>query len=159
MNELKKEGADLIICLGHLGVDDESSPNRSYDLLSNTTGIDFVIDGHSHTVMTEGENGEKIQSTGTAFENIGVIVIDQDTKSIEDNYLIPVNEDTASDEEVAKEARKIVDRVTAEYGEVFARTETDLNGDRAPQGNRDSETNLGDLITDAMLWNVSKDVN
>ena len=159
VNELKKEGADLIICLGHLGVDDESSPNRSYDLLSNTTGIDFVIDGHSHTVMTEGENGEKIQSTGTAFENIGVIVIDQDTKSIEDNYLIPVNEDTASDEEVAKEARKIVDRVTAEYGEVFARTETDLNGDRAPQGNRDSETNLGDLITDAILWTVSKDVD
>ena len=159
VNELKQEGADLIICLSHLGVDDESKPNRSYELLENTSGIDMVIDGHSHTVMTEGENGEKIQSTGTAFENIGVIVIDQDTKSIEDNYLIPVNEDTASDAEVAEAAQKIVDRVTAEYGETFARTETDLNGDRAPQGNRDSETNLGDLITDAMLWSVSKDVD
>ena len=54
---------------------------------------------------------------------------------------------------------KRTDKKDEGYWEVFARTETDLNGERAPQGNRDSETNLGDLITDAMLWNVSKDVN
>ncbi len=30
----------------------------------------------------------------------------------------------------------------------------ELNGAKAPNGNRDSETNLGDLITDAMLWKI-----
>ncbi|MDO4313127.1 MAG: bifunctional UDP-sugar hydrolase/5'-nucleotidase [Eubacteriales bacterium] len=157
VDALKGEGADIIICLAHLGVDPESAPNRSYDLTANTTGIDFVIDGHSHTVMTAGENGEKIQSTGTAFANVGVIVIDQATKSIENNYLIPVGEETVSDAAVAEAAQKIIARVDAEYGKVFAKAETELNGDKSPQGNRDSETNLGDLITDAMLWSVSQD--
>ena len=68
--------ADLVICLAHLGVDAESKPYRSYDLYSKVEGIDFIIDGHSHTVMTKGENGESIQSTGTAFANVGLIVID-----------------------------------------------------------------------------------
>lgn len=43
------------------------------------------------------------------------------------------------------------------YGEKFAVSEVALNGTKAPDGNRDSETNLGDLITDAMLWKVLKD--
>ncbi len=82
--------ADLVICLAHLGVDAESKPYRSYDLYSKVEGIDFIIDGHSHTVMTKGENGEPIQSTGTAFANVGLIVIDDATRKIEKNELLPV---------------------------------------------------------------------
>ena len=160
--------ADLVICLAHLGVDDESAPDghRSVDLYANTKGIDLIIDGHSHTVMTAGENGEPVQSTGTKFENIGVVVIDNATKAIEDRFLIPtkvmgedgetVLSELAKDEAVAAEAKKIIDRVDEEYNVVFAKSEVELNGAKAP-GNRTEETNNGDLITDALVWSVLKE--
>ena len=146
--------ADVVICLAHLGVDAESAPYRSTDLYAAVKGIDFIVDGHSHTVMTKGEKGEPIQSTGTAFANIGVIVIDDASKKIESNSLYEIKEDTAKDATVAAAAKVIVDRVDKEYGVVFAKSEVTLNGAKAPNGNRDSETNNGDLITDAMLWKV-----
>ena len=146
--------ADVVICLAHLGIDAESAPYRSTDLYAAVKGIDFIIDGHSHTVMTKGEKGEPIQSTGTAFANIGVIVIDNATKKIESNSLFEIKEDTAKDATVAAAAKTIVDRVDAEYDVVFAKSEVTLNGAKAPNGNRDSETNNGNLITDAMIWKV-----
>lgn len=149
--------ADVVICLAHLGVDGESKPYRSTDLYAAVKGIDFIIDGHSHTVMTKGENGEPIQSTGTAFANIGVIVIDDATKKIESNSLFEIKEDTAKDATVAAAAQKIIDRIDKEYGAVFAKSEVELNGAKAPNGNRDSETNNGDLITDAMVWKILQD--
>lgn len=149
--------ADVVICLAHLGVDGESKPYRSTDLYAAVKGIDFIIDGHSHTVMTKGEKGEPIQSTGTAFANIGVIVIDDATKKIESNSLFEIKEDTAKDATVAAAAQKIIDRIDKEYGAVFAKSEVELNGAKAPNGNRDSETNNGDLITDAMVWKILQD--
>ena len=146
--------ADVVICLAHLGVDAESAPYRSTDLYAAVKGIDFIIDGHSHTVMTKGEKGEPIQSTGTAFKNIGVIVIDNASKKIESNSLYEIKEDTAKDATVAAAAKVIVDRVNNEYGVKFATSKVELNGAKAPNGNRDVETNNGDLITDAMRWKV-----
>lgn len=161
-DKLKADGTDVIVVLSHLGVDSESKPNRSTDLWAGLTGVDFIIDGHSHSVMEKGDNNEPIQSTGTAFENVGVIVIDNATKKIEKNMLVKVTEDSAKDEAVAKAAQDITDAINAEYGAVFAKSEVELNGDRSYNtktdlyGNRDGETNLGDLITDSMVWSVKK---
>ena len=102
--------------------------------------------------MTSGPNGEPIQSTGTAFENIGVIVIDNETKTIEDNFLM----NTAGlsvNALIDSRAMGIIETVDAEYSTPFATSEILLNGDRAP-GNRTQQTNLGSLITDAMVWSV-----
>lgn len=145
---------DLVIGLVHLGVDGESEPNRSYDLWNNITGADFLIDGHSHTVMTAGDNGEPIQSTGTQFANIGVIEISSEGEI--SNYLVDLAAYTATDETVAAAAQAIIDEIEAVYGEVFATTEVVLNGERDP-GVRTQATNLGDLITDALVWYVTKD--
>ena len=166
--DLKAQGADIVVCLAHLGVDESSEPYTSYDLAKNVKGIDFIIDGHSHTVMTAGPNGEAIQSTGTAFANIGVITIDNATKKIVGNELKTIwhtekNADGKSvtvvdyktrDEKVAAAAKAIIDPIDKAYGEKFAVSKVELNGAKAPNGNRDSETNLGDLITDAMLWKI-----
>ncbi len=156
-----KDSADLVIGLFHLGVDVESSYNgyRSLDVLAKVNGIDFVLDGHSHDVMTVGENGEKVQSTGTQFAYVGVVVIDNATKAIEDNFLIPTSKGLMTlvkDPEVAKVAEGVIAEVDALYGAVFAKTEVLLNGAKAP-GNRTEETNMGDLITDAMVWSVIKE--
>jgi len=156
--------ADLVFGLVHLGVDAESKANgyRSVDLLSKVTGVDMLIDGHSHTVMTKGQNGESIQSTGTKFAYVGVIVIDNEAKGIEDNFLVPTYLGSSLytmngvDETVSAKSAEIIANVDAEYNSVFATSEVDLNGDKAP-GNRTQETNLGDLITDAMVWSVVKE--
>ena len=159
-------GADIVIVLTHLGVDSSSEPNTSYDLYKKVNGIDFIIDGHSHTVMTKGPEGEPIQSTGTALNNIGVITIDNATKKIKSSELIPiwhteevdgkevpVYDYTKSDETVANAAKAIIDPIDADYDQKFAESAVDLNGAKAP-GNRTEETNLGDLITDAMMWAI-----
>ena len=162
----RTDGADIVIVLTHLGVDSSSEPNTSYDLYEKVTGIDFIIDGHSHTVMTKGPEGEPIQSTGTALNNIGVITIDNATKKIESNELIPiwhteevdgkevtVYDYTKSDATVANDAKAIIDPIDDDYDQKFAESAVDLNGAKAP-GNRTEETNLGDLITDAMMWAI-----
>ena len=162
----KTAGADIVIVLTHLGVDSSSEPNTSYDLYKKVNGIDFIIDGHSHTVMTKGPEGEPIQSTGTALNNIGVITIDNATKKIESNELIPIwhteevdgkevpaYDYTKSDATVANAAKAIIDPINADYDQKFAESAVDLNGAKAP-GNRTEETNLGDLITDAMMWAI-----
>jgi len=154
VDALKEENVDLIIGLTHLGVDKESAANgyRSIDLYDKVTDIDFLIDGHSHTVMTAGENGEPIQSTGCYFANVGVVVIDNATKTIEDHFLIEAT-NLPKDADVQAAADEITTAVDAEYSAVFAKSEVLLNGERAP-GNRTEQTNLGTLITDAMVWSV-----
>ena len=156
--------ADLVIGLVHLGVDKESKLNgyRSLDLLKKVNGIDFLIDGHSHTVMTAGPEGEPIQSTGTKFEYVGVIVIDDEGKTITDHFLLPTYLGSKMyamncvDADVLTAAQKIMAEVDEEYNKVFATTEVRLNGEKAP-GNRTEETNMGNLITDAMVWSVVKE--
>ena len=145
------DSADLVICLSHLGVDGSNLPDRSVDLYENVSGLDFIIDGHSHTVMVCGPQQEPIQSTGTKLAYAGVIIIDNETKTIEDNYLVEINDTTPSDNAVAAKAQEIIDRINAKYNVVFAQSEVELTGEKAP-GNRTMETNNGDFIADAMLW-------
>ncbi|MDT3390304.1 MAG: bifunctional metallophosphatase/5'-nucleotidase, partial [bacterium] len=151
---LKKAGCDLIICIGHLGIDQESMGNRSIDVLANTKGIDFWIDGHSHSVFS-GYEGYKMQQTGIQFANIGVIIIDNKTAEIEDYYLLDTAP-IAPDPTVLALAKAIEAEVDAIWGIKFAESKVELNGEKAP-GNRDMETNNGDLITDAMLWFAASD--
>lgn len=176
IDELKSKGADVVVCISHLGVDNESEPNRSYDLYNNTTGIDVVIDAHSHTVMLNGKNGEPIQSTGTAFSNVGAIVIETDTKKIENKHLIElklkndkeeytdfnidlfylIDETRNGNKEVNDTIARIKKDIDDLYGVKFAETTVVLNGAKDP-GVRTEETNLGDLITDSMLWKATKE--
>ena len=151
---LKADGADVVIALTHLGVDSESEPNRSTDLMTKVTGVDFCIDGHSHTVMTADAENLMTQSTGTALAYVGVVVIDNTTKTIEDNGLFDLAAYENEDATVKALADKLIADVDAEYDVVFAKTEVRLNGDRDP-GNRTEETNLGNLITDSMLWAIN----
>ena len=163
VDALKADGCDYIVCLGHLGIDDESVGNRSIDLLEKVKGIDVFIDGHSHS--TEEEIAEKtnadrkvgetiLTSTGTKLENIGVVTIKDSAITTE---CVPTEGiEIPADSEIAARAAAIIAEVDAEYGTVFAKTEVTLNGEKAP-GNRTEETNLGDLITDALVWKATQE--
>ncbi len=165
VDELTKAGCDYIICLGHLGIDDETAAaaNRSIDLLEKVTGIDVFIDGHSHSTLDQiaektNENrtvgGTVVTSTGTKLANIGVVMI-KDGEITTDNISSEVIA-AAEDSEITARAAAIRAEIEKEYGAAFAASEVLLNGDKAP-GNRTEETNLGDLITDAILWYATKD--
>ena len=171
----RNEGnANIVIALGHLGVDDSSEPNCSYNVMQNVKGIDLFIDGHSHTVMTASKDNNMIQSTGTGLAYVGAIVIDNATKlqpfwmGIAVSVLVGIALTLPISSAAicaaigltglagGAAADKIISDVNAEYGKVFARTDVELNGAKDP-GNRTEETNLGDLITDSMLWAIRKD--
>ncbi len=165
VKSLQSEGCDYIICLGHLGIDDETAAtkNRSIDLLEQVNGIDVFIDGHSHSTLEEvkeatggaGKVGDTyLTSTGTKLANVGRIILDGEAITIDSVSTEGI--EAPEDSEVAKRAAAIAEEIETEYGAAFAASKVDLNGDRDP-GNRTEETNLGDLITDAMVWLVTKD--
>ena len=153
VDALEDRGADVIIALTHLGVNDETATdgNRSIDVYEHTKGIDLMIDGHSHTVMTSTKKKEPIQSTGTRFANVGVVVVEPDG-DIADRYLVSTDK-LKEDPKVEKQAKKIENRVDSLYGQVFAYSELALPGvDRQA---RVGETALGDLVADSYLWYAS----
>ena len=160
VDELTEAACDYIICLGHLGIDDETAAtaNRSIDLLEKVTGIDVFIDGHSHSTLdkiAEKTNDTRtvgdtvVTSTGTKLANIGVVTIKDETITTESVAAETIA--VAEDDEIAARAAAIRAEIDEAYGAVFATSEVLLNGEKAP-GNRTEETNLGDLITDAMVW-------
>jgi 2',3'-cyclic-nucleotide 2'-phosphodiesterase (5'-nucleotidase family) len=178
---LKAGGADVIVCLGHLGVDAESIPNRSIDLCTKVNGIDLFIDGHSHSTTAQIisainnadknniVNGAKIVSTGTALANVGMVVYDKTAKTLADS-LISAKEYNEVDADVDKVVNDRDTAVNDQYGSIKVGTsEVDLNGTQsggkgtaentgadimfpAGEGLRVSETNLGDFSADAILW-------
>ena len=152
---LEDARCDYIVCLGHLGINDGSTGNRCVDLLKAVKGIDILIDGHSENTLEEyrAAGYEKVgdtlvTSTGSKLENVGVITIADGTMKAENVCLADLTEE---DPTVAARAAAIQKEIDDDYGTVFAKTEVPLNGQRAP-GNRTQETNLGDLICDALIW-------
>ena len=157
VDELKAQGVDLVIGITHLGVDAEADRegNSSTAFYEHVKGVDIEIDGHSHTVMSAEKGVDPVTSTGTKLQTIGVVIIDNASKKIDESYLLSL--DGLQKEVVADAvANEIIKRVDNEYNVVFAKSEVDLCGEKAP-GNRTEETNMGNLVADAMLWTVTKD--
>ncbi|GHU73037.1 metallophosphatase [Clostridia bacterium] len=150
VDALKAEGCTFIICLGHMGIDKESAPNRSTDVIEQVTGIDLFIDGHSHSVI-EGElvGATTLVSTGSLDQSLGVVIYDGTTLATA--LYKPAKAD------VAALVKGVSDEVANELSAVFATTEVLLDGNRDP-GVRTQETNLGDFAADAILYAAKKAV-
>lgn len=147
---LESQDCDYIICIGHLGLDEESIGKRSIDVAANVSGIDLFVDGHSHTKLSEGFsfNGTKIVSTGQYLNNIGVAVYDgEKTEAKLVNNLYTVGGCPSMDEFVESFDKVVEDA----YAGKFATTLNTLNGERNP-GVRTQETNLGDFAADAYQY-------
>lgn len=171
----KAAGADTIIAVGHLGIDEQSRPWTSKEVIANTTGIDLFIDAHSHSVIDNetvyNENGEAVilTSTGTKLANIGTVTISGGsvTAKLVKKGDYTVSEDVSSAENKAYvKASSFIDGIEAEYNElintVVARTDVDLttmNPDNPEERFvRHRETNLGDLCADAYRVVMDADV-
>ena len=152
VDEVREKGADVVIVISHLGVEEGSEPNRATDLIANTTGIDVLIDGHSHTtepsMLVADKSGRKVlyTQTGTKLNNIGKLTISKDG-SVKAELVAEAEKDeavTAFIEDIKAQYESLVNTVVA-HTEVELSI-TDENGVRAV---RNRETAIGDLCADA----------
>jgi len=167
VDEVKAAGCNLVVVLGHLGVDEESTGNRSLDVIANTTGIDLFIDGHSHVVLNQKveqkhNDGDKdvpttlLVSTGCFGHNIGEVVFDGKKLSASLFAAQPTLVGAEyGDAELSEQIGAINTKIEQQLSKAFAKTEVLLDGNKAP-GVRTQETNLGDFCTDAMLWQANE---
>ena len=167
VDSMKAEGCNIIVCLGHLGIDGEALGNRSVDLLEEVKGIHVFIDGHSHSTLADIQkatnhnctvNGALLVSSGSKLKNIGVVIIGPSGSTKASN--IPVSSISTTmgitpDKALETQAVAVRRAVEEAYNVVIAETKVALTGDQTP-GSRTQETNLGDLICDAMLWQGSR---
>ena len=161
----KAAGADYVIAVGHLGIDEQSEPWTSSSVIKNTTGIDALIDGHSHSTFSKTEKNKDgkevvVAQTGTKLANVGRLVIDKDGKISAE--LIPVVSGTAPyDAKVAEAVAVVKAEVEKVSNTVVAKTAVDLTTKDPETGKRavrNAETNLGDLCADAYRDLLKTDV-
>lgn len=151
--KLKADGAQVIVMLGHLGL---YEGDYTSDLVAQAVeGIDIIVDGHSHTKLTEGlmVNDTLIVSAETALKSVGIVELTVvDGKVTEKTASLLTYKDFAD----VTPVQSIVDEIaTVEaaqapiLGEVIGKTAVELVGTRGVV--RTGESNLGQLATDAMI--------
>ena len=147
--------ADVVIGLGHLGVDPSSSPWTSEEVIAHTSGFDAFIDGHSHTVMENKQvrdaSGKAVTltQTGSYFANVGEMTIAADGTIT--TKLIPTHE--GMDATIAAMQTGWVNTVDDMLGEKIAVGDSDFYVSDPATGKRrirSAETNLGDFVADGI---------
>ena len=147
--------ADVVIGLGHLGVDPSSSPWTSEEVIAHTTGFDAFIDGHSHTVMENKQVADAsgrlvtLTQTGSYFANVGEMTIAPDG-TISTRLVSSYDQEDVA---VAAEQAAWVNTVDDMLGEKIAVADTKFYITDPATGKRrirSGETNLGDFVADGI---------
>ena len=166
INEARKKGADYVIALAHLGDSEKTGghPN-SIGLISNTTGLDAVIDGHDHHVIEERFVNNKedepvlLTSSGSNFQNVGQLIINTDG-TIKSSLIAIVNGKVSADDKTQEFVNQLKENISGQGNFVIGHSEVDLMIHDA-DGNRivrNQESNLGDFCTDAFRIFTDADI-
>ena len=160
VNAARKNGADYVVALTHLGTESVTEQWTVQNLVKNTYGIDVVLDGHSHSTVeslkVKNKKGKSIaiSSTGTKFANVGQLVITNKGKIT--TKLISLAEDEETKDYISgikEEYNKLLDEVIGKT--TVDLTTLDAKGERAI---RNAETNLGDFCADAFRYAMDADI-
>lgn len=155
VDEARSKGADYVVLLSHMGEVHPALGISSHELVAATSGIDVVLDGHTHSVIVRDEVADKngkavpVTQTGTQFANVGKLVIGVNGSI--STTLIPVADipwENAAVAEATNRVKEQMDQVTARKVATTA-FELTINGADGKRLIRKDETNLGDLVTDA----------
>ncbi|EHS58914.1 5'-nucleotidase C-terminal domain-containing protein [Paenibacillus sp. Aloe-11] len=145
---------DVVVVLGHLG-QDASSKDTSLKVVKEVPGIDIFIDGHSHTVLEKGlvgDNGTLIASAGEYTKYLGVVDLWVDGGKVTQKQAKLIDSTQAADVQPNAEIAALIASIQKDQEpilkQVVTQTSVDLEGAREKV--RAGETNLGDLLTDAM---------
>lgn len=163
-----KDDVDYIIGLGHLGVgaDEARKGIRSIDVIENTSGINALIDGHSHTRIEKeiykdkNNNDVLLTQTGCYLDGFGVMKITEDGE-IDTSV---VNYTSYGDNKVKKLEDALILKVNNALGQKIAVLDNKLYTKDPTTGKRmirARETNLGNIASDSIYWylNEEKDLN
>jgi len=167
VSELKKQGVNKIIGLTHIGLESD------LNLAKNVNDIDIIIGGHSHTplglmpnskqpypivettpngqkvlVVTAWEWGKYLGDLQVKFNRQGEVISWQGIPHAIDNQIQP-------DATFAKQLEKFSASLAVLRQTIIGKTSVLLDGSRDQV--RTQETNLGNLITDAMLNKLRPD--
>lgn len=163
VEEVLEKGADYVIALTHVGYEPDLDIFDITDLIENTSGIDVVLDGHSHSVIESmtviNEEGEEVilTSTGTKFQNIGKLTIENNTittELIKTERLYEIDENIdAYLELINEEYKEIGNRVVGETLQDLV-----INDEDGNRIIRNEETNLGDFCADAYYAVTDADI-
>ena len=169
VDQLRADGASYVILLAHAGNEEEVTPWKYSDLIANTTGINALLDGHSHDtdqVVMQNKDGEDVvrSACGTKLEGIGALTITTDGKISSELYTwdasIPaptlLGLENPAAEACAAEAtqldEKLQDVVAHSAVDLLITDPTAVSEEGKPiRIVRRAETNLGDLCADAFL--------
>ncbi len=165
VNAARKAGADYVVALTHLGTDGITSQWTSTSVIGNTTGIDVMLDAHSHSTyaqtMVKNKDGKDVivSSTGTKFANIGKLLISKKGKI--STQLVSLKDYTKTDATVKEFIAKVKQGYSAEVSRVIGKTSVDLttlNVTTNKRAVRNAETNLGDFCSDALRTVLNADI-
>lgn len=159
--------ADYVIALAHLGNGEGYSPYGSEDVIAATSGIDIVLDGHSHTVVESREvynkEGEPVMltSSGSHMQYIGQVTIDTRRTTGKNDDVITIRLIDSSDydrvagktEETEKEFEEILG---TEIG-CTAKT-LSVNSENGNRLVRNRETGIGNFVADAYRSLTNADI-
>jgi 2',3'-cyclic-nucleotide 2'-phosphodiesterase (5'-nucleotidase family) len=164
VNDARNQGADYVVAITHLGDDVDIDPINSQELARQTSGIDVILDGHSHNLVPErkltAKDGKTVlyTQTGAHFDNMGVLTISPKGKLT--LQMIPTAEYTKEDARV----RFVTDSLKQVYAAMGARKigssevtlpAKDADGDWLV---RNGETALGDFCADAFREELGTDI-
>lgn len=160
VNKLRKEGVDYVIALSHLG-DNSFLVDNSIAMINRTHGIDVVLDSHSHSFIPNSKvinaRGDSVLmiSTGCWFKHIGKLTITPEGKFIPE--MIPTEGFNRTDATIAL----TIDSLQSEFEHtpVLAHSDFQLYGfDIAETYDRNNQTNLGTLASDALRITTGADI-
>lgn len=163
----RAEGAQYVIVMGHIGNEETCAPWTYADIISNTTGIDAFLDGHSHDtdqVVMKNKDGQDVirSACGTKLGAVGCLRISADGELSAGlftwNNEIAAPELLGIENEASKAVSAATDTLNEKLSQVVATSAVDLciydpdakdeNG-KSIRIVRNAETNLGDLCADA----------
>lgn len=160
----KNAGAEFVIAIAHLGTDPASSPWTSKDVIAHTSGLNVVLDGHSHsTIPSESVNDKNgtpvlLSSTGTKLAAVGKLVVHTADKTATTELVTGYD---TQDETTQAAIAGIEEKFNALLQTVVAHSDVALTT-KTPDGSkravRNAETNLGDLCADAYRVQLGADV-
>lgn len=152
------QGADVVIGLGHLGLEETAGAWTSRNVIANTTGMDALIDAHSHTTMAQetvtDREGQPVllTQTGSHFAAIGQLTIDP-REGLSAQLLTAEDlQDLTPDAQVRQLEQTLITHVEESLGQVIASLEVTLDNYDS-QGNRlvrHQGTNSGEFAADAL---------
>ncbi|MBP3656072.1 MAG: bifunctional metallophosphatase/5'-nucleotidase [Clostridia bacterium] len=120
---LKREGAELIICLSHSGVWAEADRSEDELLAKAVPEIDLIISGHTHTTLNQPivHGSTAIASCGEYTMNLGRIVLERsgDRWRVAEYALIPTTDDVQGDAQIDERLAAYRERVDENYFSSF----------------------------------------